>query len=93
MYRPLRLDDTDEAELRRTAVTRGDATLLLGHAEDPRAATGDKSFASQTKQSRLGSLGSARRQPENQPQRPDVNAQTATTLTVTAVLTSTGWSF
>jgi hypothetical protein len=39
-------------------------------------ATGDTSFASQTKQSRLGTLGSARRQPENQQQGSDVTAQT-----------------
>ena len=82
------MDDTDEAELRRTAVTRGDATLLSSHAEGPRAAAGDKSFRSQT-ESRLGTLGSARRQPENKPQRPDVTAQTPRTLTVTETLLAT----
>ena len=41
---------TDEADLRRTTVTGGDATLLLGHAGGPRAAAGDTSFAGQTSQ-------------------------------------------
>ena len=34
----------DEADLRRTTVSWGDATLLSSHAEGPRAAAGDRSF-------------------------------------------------
>jgi hypothetical protein len=51
------------------------ATLLLGHAGDPRAATGDRTFASQPDR-RQSSRESARRQPENQPNESDVTAQT-----------------
>jgi hypothetical protein len=39
---------SDEADLRRTTVSWGDATLLSSHAEGPRAATGDRSFRGQT---------------------------------------------
>ena len=52
------------------------ATLLLGHAEGPRAAAGDRTFASQPGR-RHSTEESARRQPENQPQRSDVTAQTS----------------
>ena len=51
------------------------ATLLLGHAGGPRAATGDRTFASQPDR-RQSSRESARRQPENQPDESDVTAQT-----------------
>src|ERR671919_1895531 len=51
------------------------ATLLSGHAEGPRAATGDTTFTGQTGRQRR--LGSARRQPENQLDASDVTAQTA----------------
>ena len=39
----------DEADLRRTDLSRGDATLLSSHAGGPRAATGDRTKAGQTK--------------------------------------------
>ena len=45
--RPFCWLSTDEADLRRTTVTWGDATLLSSHAEGPRAAAGDTSLASQ----------------------------------------------
>ncbi len=50
LHRPLRLVEHRRSGPRRTTVTRGDATLLSSHAEGPRAATGDTSFAGQTKQ-------------------------------------------
>jgi hypothetical protein len=37
-----------EADLRRTRLTWGEATLLSGHAGDPRAATGDTTSVGQT---------------------------------------------
>src|SRR2546430_9276072 len=37
-----------EADLRRTNLTWGEATLLLGHAGDPRAAAGDTTNVGQT---------------------------------------------
>ena len=48
LHRPFVWLSTDEADLRRTALTRGDATLLSGHAEGPRAAAGDITFPGQT---------------------------------------------
>ena len=75
-YAPsLRLVDAEEADLRRTTLTRANATLLSSHAGGPRAATGDTTFAGQTS-SRRRSRESARRQPENQPDGSDVTAQT-----------------
>jgi hypothetical protein len=50
------------------------ATLLSSHAEGPRAATGDKSYVGQAN-GRQAVSESARRQPENQQQRPDVTAR------------------
>jgi hypothetical protein len=40
----------NEADLRRTTLTRGEATLLSSHAGDPRTAAGDTSSAGQAKQ-------------------------------------------
>ena len=77
------LVDTGEADLRRTAVTGGDATLLLGHAEGPRAAAATEALPVRPGR-RRSTRESARRQPENQPKRSDVTAQTTATLTVTA---------
>src|SRR5436305_10829729 len=39
----------NEADLRRTTVTRGEATLLSSHAGGPRTAAGDTSFTGQAK--------------------------------------------
>ena len=50
------------------------ATVLLGHAEGPRAATGDTNFETQAN-SRQEVSESARRQPESQYQGSDVTAQ------------------
>src|SRR5918992_5190884 len=50
LHRPFVWLTTGEADLRRTTVTWGDATLLSSHAEGPRAAAGDTSFAGQTRQ-------------------------------------------
>ena len=66
---------TDEADLGGQLSLGANATLLSGHAEGPRAATGDTTFESQAN-SRQAVSGSARRQPENQQQRSDVTAQT-----------------
>ena len=74
----------NEADLRRTTVTRGEATLLSSHAGDPRTAAGDTSFAGQAWQSRRNRHESARRQPEDLPLRSDVTDR-ASTLTVTVV--------
>jgi hypothetical protein len=60
------------------------ATLLLGHAEGPRAPAGDRTFASQTG-GRQSTEESARRQPENQPDRSDLTAQMRVTATVRAL--------
>jgi len=79
------LVDAERADLRRTTVTRGEATLLSSHAGDPRTAAGDTSFAGQAWQSRRNRHESARRQPEDLPLRSDVTAR-ASTLTVTIVL-------
>jgi hypothetical protein len=71
----LRRLTTDEADLGGQLSLGAVATLLSGHAEGPRAATGDTTFAGQTGRQRR--LGSARRQSENQPHESDVTAQTA----------------
>jgi len=71
LHHPLRWS-FDEADLQRTAVSWGDATLLSSHAEGPRAAAGDRSFCG-SDQRRHETLESARRQPENQPHPPDDN--------------------
>src|SRR5687767_4286131 len=84
LHRPFDWLNTDEAELRRTTVTWGDATLLSSHAEGPRAAAGDTSFAGQTRQTTQASRVSP--PPAREPtaaagrHRPDPS-----TLTVTGV--------
>ena len=50
-YRPFVWLTPNEADLRRTTVTRGEATLLSSHAGGPRTAAGDTSFAGQAKRS------------------------------------------
>src|SRR5262245_8496478 len=47
LHRPFVWMSTDEADLRRTNLTGGDATLLSSHAGDPRAVAGDTTDAGQ----------------------------------------------
>src|SRR5262249_47902709 len=63
---------TAEADLRRTNLSRGGATLLSSHAGDPRAATGDKTNQSQARTGRQDVSESARRQPEDLPNESDI---------------------
>jgi hypothetical protein len=67
--------DADEVDLRPTTVTRADATLLTSHAEvlERRRATQAWPVRPDRRHRRLES---ARRQPENQPQRSDVTPHT-----------------
>jgi hypothetical protein len=54
------------------ALVGAGARLLSSHAGDPRAATGDTTLASQTQPGRHAARESARRRPENQPNRSDI---------------------
>jgi hypothetical protein len=84
LHRPFVWLSTDEADLRRTTVTGGDATLLSSHAEGPRAAAGDTSFAGQTRQTTQASRVSP--PPAREPTgRVGRHRPTRATLTVTGV--------
>ena len=67
------------ADLRRTNLTRGEATLLSSHAGDPRAVAGDTTIRSD--QWSTADSESARRQPETQPGRSDATARHPHTYT------------
>ena len=61
----------DEADHRRTPLSRGAATLLSSHAGGPRSATGDTEKAGQTPRGRQWQRKSARRRRRTQPHQPD----------------------
>src|SRR5919107_2632028 len=77
-----------EADVRRTALSWGAATLLLGHAEGPRAATGDRTFSSQTNPVDEHSEGQPAASPRTNPihrttpPNPDDNDTDSTLVTV-----------
>jgi capsid protein len=64
---------------------RQTATLLSSHAGGPRAATGDKTFVSQTKRADTVVKSQPAASPKDLPVGSDVTAQTTITMTVTVV--------